>query len=94
VVLGDFNADRDHAPFRALLGPACGTSTTSADAAGPHLAAGAPLLQLDHVLVKDGGVARPWLWRAVRRCAAGQRPPDRRRRPRGAPRLGGDGAGR
>ena len=55
VVLGDFNADRDHAPFRRLLG----TGLRDAhDERGRGLArtwpAKAPLLHLDHVLVGDG----------------------------------------
>ncbi len=59
VVLGDFNADRDHAPFRGLLD----TGLRDAhDERGRGLArtfpAGLPVLQLDHVLVRDGSGAR------------------------------------
>jgi endonuclease/exonuclease/phosphatase (EEP) superfamily protein YafD len=59
VVLGDFNADRDHAPFRRLLD----TGLRDAhDERGRGLArtwpTAAPLLHLDHVLVRDGRGAR------------------------------------
>lgn len=59
VVLGDFNADRDHAPFRRLLG----TGLRDAhDERGRGLArtypAWLPVLHLDHVLVRDGAGAR------------------------------------
>ena len=55
VVLGDFNADRDHAPFRRLLR----TGLRDAhDERGRGLArtfpAWLPVLHLDHVLVRDG----------------------------------------
>jgi endonuclease/exonuclease/phosphatase (EEP) superfamily protein YafD len=55
VVLGDFNADRDHAAFRALLD----TGLRDAhDERGRGLArtfpAWLPVLHLDHVLVRDG----------------------------------------
>ncbi len=60
VVAGDFNADRDHAPFRRLLG--AGGLRDAHDERGRGLArtypAGAPVLQLDHVLVRDGQAAR------------------------------------
>ena len=66
VVAGDFNADRDHAPFRALLGTGL---RDVHDERGRGLArtwpAGAPVLQLDHVLVKDGRGGR-LVVRAVR----------------------------
>ena len=59
VVLGDFNADRDHAPFRRLLE----TGLRDAhDERGRGLArtfpSWLPVLHLDHVLVRDGGDAR------------------------------------
>ena len=59
VVLGDFNADRDHAPFRALFE----TGLRDAhDERGRGLArtfpAWLPVLHLDHVLVRDGAEAR------------------------------------
>jgi endonuclease/exonuclease/phosphatase (EEP) superfamily protein YafD len=59
VVLGDFNADRDHAPFRRLLD----TGLRDAhDERGRGLArtfpAWLPVLHLDHVLVRDGARAR------------------------------------
>lgn len=55
VVAGDLNADRDHAPFRALLR----TGLRDAhDERGRGLArtwpSSTPLLHLDHVLVRDG----------------------------------------
>ncbi len=58
VVLGDFNADRDHAPFRRLLD----TGLRDAhDERGRGLArtfpSWLPVLHLDHVLVRDGGRA-------------------------------------
>ena len=58
VVLGDFNADRDHAPFRRLLD----TGLRDAhDERGRGLArtfpAWLPVLHLDHVLVRDGAGA-------------------------------------
>ena len=60
VVAGDFNADRDHAPFRRLLGT--GGLRDAHDERGRGLArtypASAPVLQLDHVLVRDGRTAR------------------------------------
>lgn len=59
VVLGDLNADRDHALFRRLL--ATGLRDAH-DERGRGLArtypAAFPLLQLDHVLVRDGSGAR------------------------------------
>ncbi len=59
VVAGDFNADRDHAPFRALL--SAGLRDVH-DERGRGLArtwpAAFPLLQLDHVLVHDADGAR------------------------------------
>ena len=59
VVAGDLNADRDHAVFRRLLRAGL---RDAHDARGRGLArtwpAGRPLLQLDHVLVRDGGGAR------------------------------------
>ncbi len=66
VVAGDLNADRDHAPFRALLD----TGLRDAhDERGRGLArtwpAGLGLLHLDHVLVRDGARARVVV-RAVR----------------------------
>ena len=59
VVAGDLNADRDHAPFRRLLD----TGLRDAhDERGRGLArtwpAARPVLQLDHVLVRDGQGAR------------------------------------
>jgi len=55
VLAGDFNADRDHAPFRRLLGSGL---RDAHDERGRGLArtfpAGFPVLQLDHVLVRDG----------------------------------------
>lgn len=55
VVAGDFNADRDHAPFRRLLDAGLRDAT---DERGRGLArtwpAALPVLQLDHVLVRDG----------------------------------------
>jgi endonuclease/exonuclease/phosphatase (EEP) superfamily protein YafD len=59
VVLGDFNADRDHAPFRRLLD----TGLRDAhDERGRGLArtfpSWLPVLHLDHVLVRDGNGAR------------------------------------
>ncbi|MCU1693756.1 MAG: hypothetical protein JWM64_2847 [Frankiales bacterium] len=55
VVAGDLNSDRDHAPFRDLLDTGL---RDAADARGQGLArtwpASRPLLQLDHVLVRDG----------------------------------------
>lgn len=59
VIAGDFNADRDHAPFRQLLGAGL---TDAHDDRGRGLArtwpARFPVLQLDHVLVHDGPRAR------------------------------------
>ena len=56
VVAGDFNADRDHGLFRALLGS--DGLRDAHDERGRGLArtfpAGAPFLHLDHVLVRDG----------------------------------------
>ena len=59
VVLGDFNADRDHAPFRELLR----TGLRDAhDERGRGLTrtfpAWLPVLHLDHVLVRDGAGQR------------------------------------
>ncbi|MCW2615792.1 MAG: hypothetical protein JWN08_2786, partial [Frankiales bacterium] len=55
VVVGDFNADRDHARFRRLL---TNGLRDAHDDRGRGLArtfpASLPLLQLDHVLVRDG----------------------------------------
>jgi endonuclease/exonuclease/phosphatase (EEP) superfamily protein YafD len=55
VAAGDFNADRDHAPFRRLL--ATGLRDAH-DERGRGLArtwpSALPLLHLDHVLVRDG----------------------------------------
>ena len=55
VVLGDFNADRDHAAFRRLLSIGL---RDAHDERGRGLArtwpTRLPLLQLDHVLVRDG----------------------------------------
>ena len=60
VVAGDFNADRDHAPFRRLLGD--GLLRDAHDERGRGLArtfpAAAPFLHLDHVLVGDGADAQ------------------------------------
>ena len=57
VVLGDFNADRDHAPFRRLLRSGL---RDAHDERGRGLArtypAWLPVLHLDHVLVRDGAV--------------------------------------
>ena len=59
VVLGDFNADRDHAPFRALLEAGL---RDAHDSRGRGLVrtwpARTPLLHLDHVLVGDGAGGR------------------------------------
>ena len=59
VVLGDFNADRDHAPFRRLLRSGL---RDAHDERGRGLArtypAWLPVLHLDHVLVRDGEGAR------------------------------------
>jgi endonuclease/exonuclease/phosphatase (EEP) superfamily protein YafD len=59
VVAGDLNADRDHARFRRLLGAGL---RDAHDERGRGLArtwpAAAPLLHLDHVLVRDGAAAR------------------------------------
>jgi endonuclease/exonuclease/phosphatase family metal-dependent hydrolase len=59
VVAGDFNADRDHAAFRGLLDAGL---TDVHDALGRGLArtfpTGMPVLQLDHVLVRDGAGGR------------------------------------
>ena len=59
VVAGDLNADRDHAPFRALLRAGL---RDAHDERGRGLArtwpAGRALLHLDHVLVRDGRGAR------------------------------------
>ena len=59
VVAGDLNADRDHAPFRALLDSGL---RDAHDERGRGLArtfpAGLPLLHLDHVLVRDGRSGR------------------------------------
>ena len=59
VVLGDFNADRDHAPFRRLLRAGL---RDAHDERGRGLSrtwpTRAPLLHLDHVLVRDGQGAR------------------------------------
>ena len=55
LVVGDLNADRDHAAFRALLRTGL---RDVADERGRGLSgtwpAGLPLLHLDHVLVRDG----------------------------------------
>jgi endonuclease/exonuclease/phosphatase (EEP) superfamily protein YafD len=55
VVLGDFNADRDHAPFRRLLDAGL---RDAHDERGRGLArtfpSWLPVLHLDHVLVRDG----------------------------------------
>lgn len=70
VVAGDFNADRDHAPFRRLLGE--GRLRDAHDERGRGLArtfpAYAPVLHLDHVLVRDGADAQVVV-RAVREFA-------------------------
>ena len=59
VVIGDLNADRDHAAFRRLLDAGL---RDAHDERGRGLArtwpAGFPLLHLDHVLVRDGAAAR------------------------------------
>jgi endonuclease/exonuclease/phosphatase family metal-dependent hydrolase len=59
VVLGDFNADRDHAPFRALLEQGL---RDAHDQRGRGLVrtwpARSPVLHLDHVLVGDGAGGR------------------------------------
>ncbi|MCW2607594.1 MAG: hypothetical protein JWO60_2287, partial [Frankiales bacterium] len=59
VVAGDLNADRDHAAFRRLLDAGL---RDSADERGRGLSrtwpSRAPLLQLDHVLVRDGSRGR------------------------------------
>jgi endonuclease/exonuclease/phosphatase family metal-dependent hydrolase len=59
VVAGDLNADRDHAAFRGLLDAGL---TDVHDALGRGLARtfpdGMPVLQLDHVLVRDGAGGR------------------------------------
>ncbi|MDP9466435.1 MAG: endonuclease/exonuclease/phosphatase family protein, partial [Actinomycetota bacterium] len=59
VVLGDFNADRDHAPFRRLLDAGL---RDAHDERGRGLArtfpAWLPVLHLDHVLVRDGAGAQ------------------------------------
>jgi endonuclease/exonuclease/phosphatase (EEP) superfamily protein YafD len=59
VVLGDFNADRDHAPFRRLLHSGL---RDAHDERGRGLArtfpAWLPVLHLDHVLVRDGDGGR------------------------------------
>jgi endonuclease/exonuclease/phosphatase (EEP) superfamily protein YafD len=59
VVLGDFNADRDHAPFRALLDEGL---RDAHDQRGRGLVrtwpARSPVLHLDHVLVGDGAGGR------------------------------------
>ncbi len=69
VVAGDLNADRDHAPFRALLDAGL---RDAHDERGRGLArtwpAGRAVLQLDHVLVRDGDDARLAV-RAVREVA-------------------------
>ena len=58
VVAGDFNADRDHAPFRRLLEAGL---RDAHDERGRGLArtfpAVLPVLHLDHVLVRDGEAA-------------------------------------
>ena len=70
VIAGDFNADRDHAPFRRLLTD--GRLRDAHDERGRGLArtfpASAPFLHLDHVLVHDGADAR-MLVRDVREFA-------------------------
>ena len=59
VALGDFDAERDHAPFRELL--ATGLRDAH-DERGRGLArtfpAWLPVLHLDHVLVRDGAEQR------------------------------------
>ena len=59
VVLGDLNGDRDHAAVRGLLDAGL---RDAHDERGRGLArtwpAALPLLQLDHVLVRDGGGVR------------------------------------
>ena len=59
VLAGDFNADRDHALFRRLLGSGL---RDAHDERGRGLArtfpASAPFLHLDHVLVRDGAAGR------------------------------------
>lgn len=59
VLAGDLNADRDAAAFRRLLDAGL---VDAADALGQGLTrtypAGAPLVHLDHVLVRDGRRAR------------------------------------
>lgn len=59
VLAGDFNADRDHGLFRRLLRSGL---RDAHDARGRGLArtfpASAPVLQLDHVLVRDGDGGR------------------------------------
>jgi endonuclease/exonuclease/phosphatase family metal-dependent hydrolase len=59
IVLGDFNADRDHAAFRRLLRSGL---RDAHDERGRGLTrtfpAWLPVLHLDHVLVRDGGAAR------------------------------------
>lgn len=59
VVLGDFNADRDHAPFRRLLDAGL---RDAHDERGRGLArtfpSWLPVLHLDHVLVRDGDGGR------------------------------------
>ena len=59
VVLGDFNADRDHAPFRRLLRAGL---RDAHDERGRGLTrtfpSWLPVLHLDHVLVRDGEAAR------------------------------------
>ncbi|MCW2778587.1 MAG: hypothetical protein JWN17_2312 [Frankiales bacterium] len=59
VVAGDLNADRDHAALRRVLGTGL---RDAADERGHGVSrtwpAGHPLLQLDHVLVRDGGGTR------------------------------------
>lgn len=59
VVAGDFNATRDHAPFRQVLATGL---RDAADARGRGLARTwpqwLPILALDHVLVRDGAGAR------------------------------------
>jgi endonuclease/exonuclease/phosphatase (EEP) superfamily protein YafD len=59
VVAGDLNADRDHAAFRVLLDTGL---TDVHDVLGRGLArtfpSGLPVLQLDHVLVRDGAGGR------------------------------------
>lgn len=66
VLLGDFNATYDHAPFRKMLGEGAGDVTLhdAAREAGrgivttwPSGAATAPLCGIDHVVTSDGIVA-------------------------------------